>query len=52
MILAAGIVLMLASGFSTANLLVTAITLAALATRKVPAPLLVALALVAGVLLR
>jgi chromate transporter len=51
MILAAGIALMLASGLSPVNLLVTAISTAALATRKVPAPLLVGLALLAGLVL-
>jgi chromate transporter len=48
MIVAAGIVLMQANGFTATNLLVTGITTGLLATRKVPAPLLVGLALLAG----
>lgn len=50
MIVAAGIILIQANGFAPTTLLATAATLALLATRKVPAPLLVALALLAGAL--
>jgi len=52
MITAAGIVLLQANGFATVNLLVTGATIALLATRRIPAPLLVGLALLAGVFLR
>jgi chromate transporter len=51
MIVAAAIILIRANGFAPGNLAATAITLALLATRKVPAPLLVVLALLAGVFL-
>ena len=51
MIVAAGIVLMQANGFATVNLLVTGATIGLLATRKIPAPLLVGLAIIAGFLL-
>ena len=46
----AALILMQASGFQVGNLAVTALTIALLATRRVPAPLLVALALLAGLL--
>jgi len=49
MITAAAIILIQANGFAPITLLATGMSLAILATRKVPAPLLVALALLAGV---
>jgi len=49
MILAAAIILIQANGFAPATLVATGLTLALLATRKVPAPILVALALLAGI---
>ncbi len=51
MITAAGIILIQANGFAPSTLLATTLTLAVLATRKAPAPLLVAIALLAGALL-
>jgi len=51
MIAAAAIILLQTNGFQPTALLVTAATLVVLATRKVPAPLLVAGALLAGALL-
>ncbi len=51
MIATAAVILMQASGLTPVNLLVTAITVAALATRKIPAPLLVVAALLMGILL-
>jgi chromate transporter len=50
MIISAAIVLMQASGFAAINLIVTIVTIIILGTRKVPAPLLVLLALLAGVM--
>lgn len=50
MIIAAGITLLQANGFSGSTLLATGVTLLLLMTRKVPAPLLVVLALLAGAL--
>ncbi len=51
MITSAAIILIQANGYAPTTLLATGSTLAFLATRKVPAPLLVALALLAGVFL-
>ncbi len=51
MITAAAIILMQKNGFSISNLLMTAITLILLFTRKLPAPLIVVIALVAGIIL-
>ncbi len=50
MILAAAIILLQANGFAPATLVATGLTLALLATRKVPAPILVVLALLAGII--
>ena len=50
MITAAAIILIQANGFAPTSLLATGLTLALLATRKIPAPLLVAIALIAGAL--
>ncbi len=50
MILAAAIILIRANGFAPATLVATILTLALLATRKVPAPILVILALLAGII--
>lgn len=49
MILSAAIILLQANGFGATNLLASALTVAMLASRKIPAPLVVALALVAGI---
>ena len=49
MILAAAIILMQANGLGLSNLAMTAITIAILATKKVPAPLIVVMALGAGI---
>ncbi|MBN2665134.1 MAG: chromate efflux transporter [Bacteroidales bacterium] len=51
MIAIAAIILMQASGFGPANLLMTGITVIILATKKIPAPLIVVLSLVAGIVL-
>jgi len=51
MITAAAIILMQANGFGSANLIMTSVTVIILATRKIPSPLIVVSALVAGVLL-
>jgi chromate transporter len=48
MIAVAAVILMIKNGFSPDNLLVSAITVVLLGTRKVPAPLIVVLALLAG----
>lgn len=48
MIAVAALILMQASGFTWSNLLVAAVTVALLASRKVPAPLIVVIALLAG----
>lgn len=48
MILAAAIVLMQANGFALENLIMTGITALVLLTRKIPAPILVVVALIAG----
>jgi chromate transporter len=48
MIAIAALILMQASGFTWSNLLVAAVTVALLASRKVPAPLIVVVALLAG----
>lgn len=48
MILSAAIILIQANGFAPVTLVATGLTLVLLATRKVPAPLLVVLALLAG----
>ncbi len=48
LIAVSAIILMQKSGFALDNLLVTLVTLILLATRKVPAPLIVILALIAG----
>ena len=48
MIAIAAVILMQASGFQAGNLVVTALSIALLASRKVPAPLIVAAALAAG----
>lgn len=50
MIAVAALILMQANGLTVANLAMTALTAAVLATRKVPAPLLVVIALAAGIL--
>jgi len=50
MIAVAAVILMIKNGFSPDNLLVSAITVVLLGTRKVPAPLIVVLALLAGFL--
>ncbi len=50
MILAAALILIQANGFAPATLAATGLTLALLATRKVPAPILVVLALLAGII--
>ena len=50
MILAAALILIQANGFAPAPLAATGLTLALLATRKVPAPILVVLALLAGII--
>lgn len=50
MIAAAALILMRAGGFSRINLLVAAATVALLASKKVPAPLIVAVVLAAGAL--
>ena len=47
----AAVILMQASGFHVENLAVTALSIILLASRKVPAPLIVVAALAAGVLL-
>ena len=51
MIAVAAVILAQANGFGMANLVMTALTAAVLATRKVPAPVIVLLALAAGVAL-
>jgi len=48
MIAIAAVILMQASGFHAGNLVVTALSITLLASRKVPAPLIVAAALAAG----
>ena len=50
MIAAAALILMRKTGLTVANLLVSSATVAILATRKVPAPLIVALALLLGII--
>lgn len=49
MIAVAAVILAQANGFGMANLVMTVLTVATLATRKVPAPIIVILALAAGV---
>ena len=51
MIAAAAVVLLRTSGLEPINLAVSTISVILLASRKVPAPLIVLLALVAGILL-
>lgn len=51
MIAVAGLILMLASGLTPLNLLTAGLTVALLASRRVPAPLIVLAALLAGMLL-
>ncbi len=48
MIAVAAIILLQANGFAAANLVMTVLTVAALVTQKVPAPLVVVAALIAG----
>jgi len=48
MIAIAAVILMQASGFHAENLVVTTLSISLLASRKVPAPLIVAAALAAG----
>ena len=48
MIAAAAVILMQAAGFGLGNLVMTGVTIAALATKRVPAPLVVVVALIAG----
>jgi len=52
MIAVAALILMQSSGFGYANLLMTSVTLALLASKKVSAPVIVFMALVAGVILK
>lgn len=51
MIAVAAVILMIKNGFSVDNLLVSALTVVLLGTKKVPAPLIVVLALLAGFLI-